>query len=102
MEDFGLTIDIANNGVEAVAMAETTPYDLILMDLQMPEMDGFEASRIIKRTRHDIPIIALSAAVMQEDLERTRDAGMVAHLAKPIDRQELMRVLLNYIKPQNA
>ncbi len=102
MEDFGLTIDIANNGLEAVAMAEKTLYDLILMDLQMPEMDGFEASRIIKKTQHDLPIIALSAAVMQEDLERTRDAGMVAHLAKPIDRQELMRVLLTYIRPKNT
>ncbi len=75
-------------------------YDLILMDLQMPILDGFKASKIINSFSRNIPIVALSAAVMQEDKARTKEAGMVAHLAKPIDQNELIKTLISFIKPK--
>ncbi|WP_373035816.1 PAS domain S-box protein [Sulfurimonas sp.] len=101
LEEFNITVDIANNGKEAVEMIEAgDEYDLILMDLQMPVMDGFEASRHIKQINENIPIIALSAAVMEEDMTKTREARMSAHLAKPIEKDELFRVLSQYIKPK--
>jgi PAS domain S-box-containing protein len=98
LDSFGLTVDIAANGAEAIEMSKNKHYDLILMDLQMPEVDGFEASRQIRTFNRSIPIIALSAAVMQRDKELTVEAGMNAHLAKPIDIQELQKVLSDYLK----
>lgn len=101
LEGLNLYVDIANNGKEAVEMIETgKEYDLILMDLQMPIMDGFEASKRIKNINANIPIVALSAAVMQEDILKTDEAQMSAHLAKPIDYDELISALLKYIKPK--
>ncbi len=101
LENLNLYVEIANNGREAVEMIEgDKKYDLILMDLQMPIMDGFEASRRIKQIDKDIPIVALSAAVMQDDLVKTSEAQMSAHLAKPIDEEELIRTLLQFIKPR--
>lgn len=100
LEDLNLHVEIANNGKEAVEMIESAKeYDLILMDLQMPIMDGFEATRHIKKINENIPIVALSAAVMQEDVIKTSEAKMSAHLAKPIDEHELIRTLLQWIKP---
>jgi len=90
LEMIGLTVDIAENGRVAVDKARENRYDFILMDLQMPVMDGFEASRRIREFNTHTPILALSAAVMQEDKIRTAQAGMNAHLAKPIDREELI------------
>jgi len=101
LENLNLYVEVANNGREAVEMIEAgKKYDLILMDLQMPIMDGFEASKHIKQIDKDIPIVALSAAVMQEDLVKTSEAQMSAHLAKPIDEEELVRTLLQFIKPR--
>ena len=90
LKNLGITdVDIANNGQEAVDKTKIETYDLILMDLQMPVMDGFESTRIIRETDKDIPIVALSAAVMQEDKQKTTEAGMNAHLAKPINKHIL-------------
>ncbi len=101
LENLEIIVDIANNGKEAVQMIEAgKKYDLILMDLQMPVMDGFEATKRIKKIDTNIPIIALSAAVMQEDIIRTNEAKMDSHLAKPIDEHELIRTLLEFIKPK--
>jgi PAS domain S-box-containing protein len=97
LESFGLKIDIAVNGAEAIEMSRNKSYDLILMDLQMPEVDGFEASRQIRTFNRSIPIIALSAAVMQRDKELTLEAGMNAHLSKPINIKELQTVLSHYL-----
>ena len=99
LEDYKVDIDIANNGQEAVDMASAEIYDVILMDLQMPVMDGFEATKII-RTYTDYtstPIFALSAAVMQEDKKLTKEAGMDEHLAKPIDKEVLIETLVAYV-----
>lgn len=101
MEDLGLIVDIATNGKEAVKLAETMQYDLILMDLQMPVMDGFEATKAIRAIAEykEIPIIALSAAVMQKDKELTSAVGMNEHLSKPIENDALIATLIRWIKP---
>ena len=95
---FGLTVSIVDNGKKAVENVKNGSYDLILMDLQMPIMDGFEATRKIREFNKDIPIVALSAAVMEQDKELTIDVGMNDHLPKPIDMDELQRILGNYLK----
>jgi PAS domain S-box-containing protein len=93
LEPFGHTFEEAANGVEAVQAALRTPYDLILMDLQMPEMDGFTAARIIRETadvNRATPIIALSANVLAEHISACAEAGMDDHLGKPIRPVDLL------------
>jgi len=98
-----LEMDCALNGIEAVAMFEKSPnsYDLILMDVQMPEMDGYEATRKIRALKHPkaktIPIIALTANVFREDIEKCLEAGMNGHVGKPIDIEELLGVLQKHL-----
>jgi CheY-like chemotaxis protein/nitrogen-specific signal transduction histidine kinase len=100
----GIVIDIANNGQQAVEkyMQNKNKYELILMDLQMPIMDGYEATKFIRETDKEIPIIALSANASQEDMQKTQASGMNEHLNKPIDIQMLYRVLLKYISPKTG
>jgi PAS domain S-box-containing protein len=104
LDEFQINIDIANNGEEAVSCAKKMQYDLILMDLQMPIMDGFEATKSIRTlsSYKKIPIFALSAAVMQQDKERTQDAGMDEHLAKPIDQVKLVSTMVNYLSTEKT
>ena len=97
LERFGLTVEIANDGIEAVDMTDKNEYKLIFMDLQMPNMDGFEATKIIREKGNKTPIIALSAAVMQKDREQTSEVGMNKHIAKPIVIDELREILLEYL-----
>ena len=99
LENSGIIIDIANNGEEATNMFRQKDYELIIMDLQMPIMDGYEATKIIRTMQNgkDIPIIALTANAMKEDIEQTQNAGMNDHLTKPIDVEKLYEVLLKYI-----
>ncbi len=101
LESFGLTVKIANNGEEAVEMAKNELFDLILMDLQMPVMDGFSASRKIREFNKEIPIIALSAAVMEKDKNLTFEAGMNTHISKPIVVDELQSILSRYLKKKS-
>ncbi len=104
----GVRVDVANNGVEAVArLAGDTgkpKYDAVLMDLQMPEMDGFEATRRIRanpKTR-DLPIIAMTAHALEEERERCLQAGMNDHVSKPIDPEILFQTLSRYVTPNAA
>jgi len=85
LKEAGFTYDIANNGVEAVKMIELNDYRLILMDIQMPEMDGLTATSIIRANSkfENIPIIAMTANAMQGDRERSLSAGMDDHITKP-------------------
>lgn len=101
LEELGIRVDTALNGKVAVECAQSTVYDLILMDLQMPIMDGFEATKEIRKINgyEEIPIIALSAAVMQKDKELTSEVGMNAHLNKPIDKDALVETLVQWIRP---
>ncbi len=97
LENSNLKLDIAINGKEGIEFFEKKAYALILMDIQMPIMDGYEASEIIRKKNKDIPIIALSANAMKEDMEKSKAHGMNAHLNKPIDVEKLYKVLLKYI-----
>ena len=108
LEDSGATIDCAENGREAVKLFRKNPenYNAILMDIHMPEMDGLEATRQI-RTEEElcstslqkIPIIAMTANVFNDDIEKCLEAGMTGHLGKPIDFEELMKQLDKYLSP---
>lgn len=97
VEKTGAQVTLANDGAEAVALAQAEHFDLVLMDLQMPVMDGFEATRLIRNAFPDLPVIALSAAVMDEDRDRVRAAGLNAHLAKPIDMAALYQTLAAWL-----
>ncbi|WP_114784119.1 response regulator [Vibrio tetraodonis] len=101
LESVGLNVEVANNGKEGVDKALDGEYALILMDLQMPVMDGLEAASVLREqpTHHDIPIIAMTANAMQQDRERCAEAGMNDHIAKPIDTSELYSKLLKWIDP---
>ncbi|MBT9813329.1 ATP-binding protein [Enterocloster citroniae] len=104
LEKLGLAVDTAVNGRDVLnKFTQSSPdsYSMILMDIQMPVMDGLEAARQIRasaRPDRRIPIVALSANAFDEDTQRSLDAGMQAHLAKPVDIIELKRILKLYIK----
>jgi PAS domain S-box-containing protein len=103
LESTRLAIDCAENGVEAVRMFKESPdkYALIFMDVQMPEMDGYEATRTIRAMdipkAKTIPIIAMTANVFREDIEKCEAAGMDSHLGKPLDFEELLNKLRGYL-----
>ena len=96
----GIVPDIASNGIEAVEAVATDVYDLVLMDCQMPELDGFDATRIIRGTRAGeyIPIIALTANAMEGDRERCIEAGMNDYLSKPLRTDALKSALERWIE----
>jgi two-component system, sensor histidine kinase and response regulator len=106
LEVCGLRVDVARTGVEAVAASQRARYDLILMDCQMPEMDGFAATMEIRRqnvrsgTR--VPIVALTAHAMDGDRERCLAAGMDDYLAKPFDREQLYQLLGRTLRADSA
>jgi len=89
----GFASDRAANGAEGVRMVREKRYDAVLMDVRMPVMDGCEAARAIRRFDRSLPVIALSANSFPEDVQRSLDAGMNAHLSKPIDLRELFETL---------
>jgi CheY-like chemotaxis protein len=100
----GYDVDLAVNGIEAVKAAGQKPYDLILMDMQMPEMDGLEATRTIRQgdgCNQHCPIVGLTANAMQSDLDACRAAGMNDVLTKPIDRK-LLALCMNHWAPLEA
>ena len=103
LEDAHLAIDTAENGQIAVQMVAEHNYDLVLMDMQMPVMDGLAASRAIrlKQQFQSLPIIAMTANVMESDRDKCTEAGMNDHLAKPIDPPALFAALLRWIKPRS-
>ena len=102
MESWGFTVDVVNNGREAVAMVEKNKYDLVLMDIQMPEMDGIEATGAIRQlsdpVKAAIPIIALTANALKGDSEKYLAAGMNDFLPKPFNEQKLFIVISNNLK----
>ncbi|MBT3197119.1 MAG: DUF3365 domain-containing protein [Gammaproteobacteria bacterium] len=97
LQALGLTVSVANNGREAVEQATRESFDLILMDMQMPVMDGIEATRTLRKQGLTTPIIALTANVMQEHRDAFNEAGCDGFLEKPIDKPQLRRVLNNFI-----
>ncbi|MDR1058707.1 MAG: PTS transporter subunit EIIC [Treponema sp.] len=104
LEPTGLAIDTAENGLEALRLYREDPdkYDMIFMDIQMPEMDGYEATRSIrslegKDLRRAVPIIAMTSNVFSEDIEKCREAGMNDHLGKPLVLEDVMEKLRIYL-----
>ncbi|MCL2174818.1 MAG: ATP-binding protein [Treponema sp.] len=98
LENSGLIIDVAENGKEALDKASVKgAYDLILMDMQMPEMDGLEATRQIRAFDSKIPIIAMTANVFKEDVENCLAAGMNDHIGKPIDLDTVIEKLKKFL-----
>jgi signal transduction histidine kinase/DNA-binding response OmpR family regulator len=102
LEDAHLSIDMAENGQIALQMVAEREYDLVLMDMQMPVMDGLDATRAIrlKPEFQSLPIIAMTANVMATDRDKCTEAGMNDHLSKPIDPDALFATLLRWIKPR--
>ncbi|MBT5747089.1 MAG: response regulator, partial [Gammaproteobacteria bacterium] len=98
LENIGITVTIAENGQEAVDLAMTHTFDLIFMDMQMPIMDGIEATRKIKQSGSTVPIIAVTANVMQKHRDAFEAAGCDDFMAKPFEKETLMRVLRSYLK----
>jgi len=95
----GLEVSMADNGREALARFAEQPPDLVLMDLQMPEMDGFEATAALRATARgrEVPIVAMTAAAFESDRERVSAAGMNDFIAKPVDPRQLVSVLLRWL-----
>lgn len=107
LQEFGCSVDLANNGREALEILAREAFEIVLMDCQMPEMDGLEAVRLFRagRTRSipwatpiEAPIIALTANVLQGDDERCRQAGFTDYLGKPFRQEQLAEMLLRYVR----
>jgi signal transduction histidine kinase/ActR/RegA family two-component response regulator len=94
----GLTVDIADNGQIALEMADRVKYDMILMDIQMPVMDGLEATRRLRDKGVYIPIVCITANAMREDKQRCLEAGADEYFTKPIDLHRLYSALTHYLK----
>ncbi len=104
LKETGFLVETAENGLRAMEMfgkSQTGYYDAILMDIRMPVMDGLTACINIRRLSNEdaesIPIIAMTANAFEEDMEKSREAGMDAHLAKPIDPNQLFRTLNDFL-----
>ena len=100
LQKYGLIIDVAENGKLALAMHENNQYDLIFMDCQMPEMDGFETTRMIREQEmgeKHIPIVAMTANAMEGDRQRCLDSGMDDYLPKPVKQDLLLSLLQRYL-----
>jgi CheY-like chemotaxis protein len=100
LESAGLLVDLANNGREAVEKARANRYDAVLMDIQMPELDGLQATTELRHDGRlaDLPIIAMTAHAMSGDRERSLAAGMNDHVTKPIDPDALFAALLRWVR----
>jgi PAS domain S-box-containing protein len=99
LEMEGLRVELAEDGQQAVDQFRASRPDLILMDVQMPVMDGYEATRRIRELDPDVPIIALTANAFPEDIDKTRAAGMNLHLTKPIEVDEMRATLRRFLAP---
>ena len=98
----GYKIDVANDGREALAKLEETPYDLVLMDVQMPVLDGLEATRLIRADRRwdALPVVAMTAHAMNGDRERCLQAGMNAYISKPVQPAHLVATIERYLSQE--
>lgn len=92
------TVFWAKNGIEAIEICENHSIDVVLMDLQMPDMNGYEATEILKKKQPQIPIIAQTAFAMSDDREKALEAGCDDYLAKPIKSKDLLSAVEKYIK----
>lgn len=101
--DSGLTVDVADDGAAAVALARRKPYALVLMDMQMPVMNGIDATRAIRELPGyaQVPILAMTANAFADDRQRCLDAGMNEHIGKPVAPDMLFLVILKWLRRTN-
>jgi signal transduction histidine kinase/CheY-like chemotaxis protein len=104
LQHVGCQVTVAENGAVALEMARRADYDIVLMDMQMPVMDGLSATRALREQERfaDLPIVAMTANAMQADRERCIEAGMNDYLAKPIEPEALWAMLVKWIKPRQG
>jgi CheY-like chemotaxis protein/HPt (histidine-containing phosphotransfer) domain-containing protein len=98
----GAEVEVVENGMLAVQRAAAGPFDVVLMDMNMPEMDGYEATRRLRERGYRRPILALTANAMSGDSERSLAAGCNIHLAKPIDRKRLIETVAHYAATKSS
>ncbi|MGB5328047.1 MAG: response regulator, partial [Gammaproteobacteria bacterium] len=104
LEETGVDVDVAVNGVEAIAQAQQQQYELILMDIQMPIMDGYEATRRIRALGGEfksIPIIAMTAHALEGDSSKSFEAGMDYHISKPFEPDDLIAIIVRFIEQRS-
>ncbi|MBF0203746.1 MAG: response regulator [Desulfamplus sp.] len=104
---YGISVDIANNGKEAIEAVSRKYYDLILMDMQMPELDGIEATEIIRNCdigilNTNVPIIAMTANASQEDRRKCFEAGMNGYISKPVDPDQLLSLIMEQVMDKES
>ncbi len=107
LEKLGYRTDVVANGLEAVEAVARIDYALVLMDCQMPELDGFEAAAVIRKeertqNRRRVPIIAITASAMKEDQQKCLDAEMDDYLSKPVRKEDLAGMLQKWVPTQPA
>jgi CheY-like chemotaxis protein len=98
LERGGATVDVATNGEEALNKIQPEKYDVVLMDLNMPVMDGFEATRRLRARGVTLPVIALTASLPAEVEKDVQSAGLTDIVVKPFNPDELFRVILKYVE----
>ena len=96
LERYSYTSDYAENGKIALSLLEKNKYDMVFMDLQMPILDGYETTAEIRKNKNAIPIIALTANIMEPDKKRCFEVGMNDYISKPFEFQEIEKVLNKY------
>ncbi len=102
LSDAGFKVDICDNGAKAVSRVQEVNYDVVMMDIQMPVMDGLEATRKIRALGNrftPLPIIAMTANALADDAGKSLDAGMTAHVTKPIDANHVLRTIAQWVAP---
>ena len=102
LQQAGMAVTTAWDGKEALQRIHSESYDLVLMDVQMPEMDGLEATRRIREAGYSVPILATTAHAMDGDAQKSLDAGMNDHLTKPLDPKQLNQALIQWIAPKES
>lgn len=104
LERLGMVVTVAGDGIQAVDQLGRRSFDLVLMDLQMPTMDGLQATRLLRRLPlgAHVPVVAMTASALAQDRDACIDAGMNDHLPKPIDPAELQAMVLRWVEPRGA
>jgi CheY-like chemotaxis protein len=104
LEGFGTAVTVVNNGEEAIQAVREASFDAVLMDIQMPEMDGYEATEAIRAmpASTNLPIIAMTASTMSDDEQKCLDIGMNGYTSKPIDQYHLLSILCKHVKIEHT
>jgi len=98
VQKFGAKVTTAKSGMEAINLAKSTEFDMVLMDIQMPEVDGHEATRVLRKLNYAKPIVALSANAYTDDIQNSLNCGMNDHLQKPYTEEKLFQMLTRFVE----